>query len=89
MRALGAYKWGLIMELVGQARKAAFDAALLAEGLWEDELSRVYGDKAQEARYDRKRNAATPRLKTYNEARYGALQAWAMLGKVMREELAA
>jgi len=77
------------MELVEQARKAAFDAAELAEGLWEDELFRVYGDKAQEARYDRKRNAATPKLKTYNEARYGALQAWHMLGRAIREEWAA
>ena len=82
------YQWGLMM-ILEQAKRAAYEAATLAENLWQDELERVYGNKAVEARYDKKRNAATPRLKTYNEARYGALQAWAMLGKVMREELAA
>jgi hypothetical protein len=78
-----------MMELLEQARKAAYEAAMLAENLWQDELERVYGNKAVEARYDRKRNAATPVLKTYNEARYGALQAWSMLGRAAREEWAA
>jgi len=75
--------------LLEQAKKAAYEAATLAENLWQDELVRVYGYKAIEARYDKKRNAATPRLKTYNEARHGALQAWAMLGRAAREEWAA
>jgi len=82
------YQWGLMM-LLEQAKKAAREAAMLAESLWEDELARVYGEKAVEARYDKKRNAATPKLKTYSEARSGALQAWAMLGRAAREEWAA
>lgn len=40
-----------------------FAQALIAELNYDAELRRVYGKHAVEARYDRKRNEATPELK--------------------------
>jgi len=71
-------------------RRAAYEAACLAENAWEDELIRTYGAAvAVSARYDSKRNAATPTLKALYDVRHYTTEAWAMLGKLARNEIAA
>jgi len=71
-------------------RRAAYEAACLAENAWEDELTRVYGAAAAvDARYDSKRNAATPMLKALYDVRHHTTEAWATLGKIARQEIAA
>lgn len=39
-----------------------YEAAKTADDLYQLELERVYGRKAGDARYDRRKNAATPKL---------------------------
>ena len=72
-----------------QYRKAAYEAGCLIENLWQDELDRVYGKDAVNARYDTKRNAATPMLKALYDMRKMQLDAWALAGKLDRNEIAA
>jgi hypothetical protein len=70
-------------------RRAAYEAACLAESFWQDELDRVYGKASIEARYDRKRNAATPMLKALRDVKDSTAEAWLTLGKIVRNEIAA
>lgn len=72
-----------------QYRKAAYEAGCLIENLWQDELDRVYGKNAVNARYDVKRNAATPMLKALYDMKKMHTDAWSMAGKINRNELAA
>jgi len=77
------------MDALTQTRKAAYKAACLADNMWSDELERVYGKDAGDARYDNKRNAATPMLKTLREIKRHADNAWHLLGMISRQEIAA
>jgi len=72
-----------------QFRKAAYEAACLAETLWDDELNRVYGTDRLSARYDSKRNAATPLLKALYALKNDTTNAWLTAGKINRNEIAA
>lgn len=53
-----------------------YAAALAADEAFHSELVRVYGRKACDARYDRKRNAATPALARLGAAKEAADAAW-------------
>ena len=77
------------IEQLTNLRKAAYEAACLADAAWEDELHRVYGNAALEARYDRKRNASTPMLKALRDIKDATTEAWLKLGKIARNEIAA
>lgn len=44
-------------------RNSLFAKTLIAERAYELELDRIYGKDACDARYDRKRNECTPKLK--------------------------
>ena len=77
------------IEQLTNLRKAAYEAACLADAAWEDELARVYGNAAAEARYDRKRNEATISLKALNDIRRSTAEVWLTLGRIARSELAA
>ena len=72
-----------------QFRKASYEAACLAETLWDDELRRVYGEDHLSARYDSKRNAATPLLKALYALKNDTTNAWLIAGKINRNEIAA
>lgn len=54
-------------EAVARIGKAAI-AALQAECAFGNELRRVFGKQAADARYDRKRNASTPELARLGKA---------------------
>jgi len=69
-------------------RQMAYETALLTENAWTDELERVFGSQADYARYDG-RNKSTPKLKALYEARRHANEAWHILGKIERNEIAA
>ena len=72
-----------------QLRRAAYEAACLAENMWQDELNRVYPKDKTDVRYDRKRNGATPMLKALRDIKDSTTSAWLLLGKIAREEIAA
>jgi hypothetical protein len=76
------------MDELTQTRKAAYEAACLAENLWQDELCRVYGKKSLEARYDRKRNRATPMLAALHDVLTQTTDTWRLLGAIARKEIA-
>jgi hypothetical protein len=77
------------IEQLTNLRKAAYEAACLADAAWEDELARVYGNAAADARYDRKRNASTPMLKALRDIKNATAEAWLNLGRIARNEVAA
>ena len=70
-------------------RRAAYEAACLAENAWTDELARTYPTATNHNRYDRKMNQATPMLKALYDVRHHTTEAWATLGKIARQEIAA
>jgi len=80
---------GIDMDLMTQTRRAAFEAAYKADDMWTEELLRVYGRGAKKARYDIRRNAATPMLKALRDIKMNADATWQMLSKVARNELVA
>jgi len=80
---------GIDMDLMTQTRRAAFEAAYNADDMWTEELLHVYGRDATKARYDVKRNAATPMLKALRDIKMNADATWQMLSKVARNELVA
>jgi hypothetical protein len=63
-------------EQLAEIRRAAYKAAAIAESAWAHELERVYGSKACDARYDSKRNAATPTLAALYEIKNKACDVW-------------
>lgn len=76
------------MATINQTRKAAYEAAVYCENMWQTELERIYGNAASDARYDA-RGKATPMLKTLHDAKNAAARAWELLGKIERNEIAA
>lgn len=76
------------MATINQTRKAAYEAAIYCENMWQEELERVYGNAASDARYDA-RGKASPMLKTLYDAKNAAARAWELLGKIERREIAA
>jgi hypothetical protein len=77
------------MDMLTQTRKAVYEAACLAENMFEDELERVYGKDSLKARYDRRLNSATPMLQALKEVKFKTGEAWLLLKKIAREEIAA
>lgn len=63
-------------EQLAEIRRAAYKAAAIAESAWSHELERVYGADANAARYDTKRNAATPTLAKLHEIKNKACDVW-------------
>lgn len=57
-------------------KRALYDASVLAENTWEDELRNLFGIKYINARYDTKQNKSTPKLKMLYDARRNAIKAW-------------
>ena len=78
-----------MLSMIQQVRKATYEAAVLAESMWEEELYRIYGKDHIDARYDSKRNRATPMLKALYELRINAHDAWIKGGQIQRNEIAA
>lgn len=76
------------MATINHTRKAAYEAAVYCENMWQTELERIYGNAASDARYDA-RGKATPMLKTLHDAKNAAARAWALLGKIERNEISA
>ena len=54
-----------------------------ADNAWEDELVRIYGKQAGDARYDPQRNAATPELHRLRAEKIAEDEKWI---KKMRNE---
>ena len=76
------------MNILDQAHKAAYEAALLTDNIWSDELHRVYGLNAGDARYD-KRGVATPLLSKLKDAKINADNAWRILSRLCTDRIAA
>jgi hypothetical protein len=64
--------------------RATYEAAVLAENAWQDELTRVYGRDATDARYDSNRNAATPMLAALYDLKTKTYAAWEGLRDIRR-----
>ena len=62
-------------ELLTQSRRVAYETACLADNMWSDELTRLYGNKAGDARYD-KRGFATPTLAALRDIKRQADKTW-------------
>lgn len=77
------------MDKLMQTRKAAYEAAVMADNMWSNELNRIYAGDAGNARYDNKRNAATPMLRTLRQIKHNADNALHLLNKMSRNEIAA
>lgn len=68
-------------------RRAAYEAACLAENAWTDELERTYPDATNHNRYENTKNQATPMLKALHNIRHHTAEAWLTLGKIARDEI--
>ena len=74
------------MDILGQARKAAYEAALLTDNMWSLELHCIYGLNAGDARYD-KRGVATPLLAKLKDAKINADNAWRILTRLCNDQM--
>lgn len=70
-------------------RRAAYETACCADDLWQDELEAEFGDDANAARYDSKRNQSTPRLKVLYEVKNSSADTWHALTMLARGEIPA
>jgi hypothetical protein len=70
-----------------ELRRAAYEAACLADNAWADELARTYPNDNNHGRYERHKNRATPLLKALDDVRAATTEAWLKLGKIARNEI--
>ena len=75
-------------ELLTQSRRVAYETACLADNMWSDELTRLYGNKAGDARYD-KRGFATPTLAALRDIKRQADKTWHAISALDDNQIAA
>jgi hypothetical protein len=78
----------MLIDMLNQTRRSAYEAACLADNMWSDELHRIYGNKAGDARYD-KRGTATPTLAALCKIKKQADATWRLIAELHDDKIAA